>query len=592
MRLDPARLIWAWPLLLPGLALAQVPLPSQRSEIAPTRQPEAGPPGGSDAAPAPQGFDAPGFNNPGFNAPGFNAPLARSPAPGVPALANSAFTPLSQGFPFNATSPPAEAPGRRFTVTPSIAAQVLGTDNLQQTSTNRRAEVITTITPGLFITADTVRLQGLLNYTPGVQIYGSDASRPQVLQRFNGQFLATIVPEAIFLDVRGAAATQALNGGFAPQSSPSLGRNGLVQTIAYQIAPYWMHRFGDVATVQAGYAFQSVQQSLVGGGPSLASVSSAPFPPTSFGNDHFTAHSVYGVARTGQRFGPLAVEGRLISTDYEGTGVLDGAYRRSATLEGRYFITRRIALLAEGGYEMQRYAGTPRYELSEPIWSVGARVALSPDSGFTLRLVHRGGFTSPALDSVFALGGRTRIFASYSERLTTGAQRAADFLSLTTLDALGNPVDSLSGAPTAQPFADSFLGVQSSLLRIRRASATISQSWPRDVFSVTVASERQRPVAVAAGASAIEQRGTSVTASWAHALTPSTTAIASLQYGRLERQGQPTGDIYGGTVSLITQLAPGLSAYAQYGITNRSQDFGGGGRAVQNIVVVGIRQSF
>lgn len=561
-------------LLLPAAARAQAPLPPMET----TPRAEAAAPGATpDTTP-----DA----SPG-RAPGFDAPLARSPTLGAPALGNSALFPTALGYPFNAVSPPGDPTARRFTVTPSIAAQILGTDNVQQTATNARSELITTLTPGLLVAADTLRLQGLLNYTPALQLYGSDPSRPQVLQRFNGQFLATIVPEAIFLDMRGSAATQAANGGFAPQTTPNLGRDGLVQTIAYQIAPYWMHRFGDLATVQAGYAFQSVQRSLVGGGPA----SSAATPASGFVNDGFTANSVYGVARTGQRFGPLGLEARLLSTDYDGTGVLENAYRRSATLEGRYFVTRRLALLVEGGYEMQRYSGTPRFELSEPIWSVGARVALSPDSGFTLRYAHRDGFSSPAFDSVFALGGRTRIFASYSERLTTGAQRAADFLNLTTLDALGNPVDGLSGAPVAQPFADSFLGAQGSLLRIRRASASIIQTWPRDVFALTVASERQRPVAVAPGAVALEQTGNSLTFTWSHALTPTTTAIASLQYGRLERQGQPSGDVYGGTVSLVTQLAPGLSAYAQYGLTNRGEQFGGG-RAIQNVVVIGLRQSF
>lgn len=578
------KLVWAMPLMLATPALAQVPMAPQRIEVAPTNDR----PGESTTGEATSSDMA----VPGPGATGFDAPLGRSPALGTPALTNSAFLPTAQGFPFNATTPPADAAGRRYTLTPSIAAEVLGTDNVQQSTTNRRSELITTLTPGLLLAVDTVRLQGLLNYTPSVQIYGSDASNPQVLQRFNGQFLATIVPDAIFLDVRGSGATQSATGGFAPQSTPTLGRNGLVQTIAYQIAPYWMHRFGDVATVQAGYAFQSVQQSFVGGGSVVNSPSGqGVFGNTGFGNDRFTAHALYGVARTGPRFGPLGLEARLLSTDYDGTGVLQNAYRRSATVEARYFLTRRFALLAEGGYEMQRYAGTPRFELSEPVWSVGTRVVLSPDSGFTLRYVHRGGFNSPAFDSVFALGGRTRVFASYSERLTTGAQRAADFLSLTTLDALGNPVDGLTGAPAAQPFADSFLGAQNSLLRIRRASATISQAWPRDVFSLTLASERQRPIAVANGATALEQTGNSVSFTWSHALTPSTTAIASLQYGRLERQGQPSGDVYGGTVSLVTQLAPGLSAYAQYGLSNRGQQFDSS-RALQNVVVIGLRQSF
>ena len=607
MPIKPRRLAGAFALMFAAPALAQVPLPPSAADVqaVPAGATEGGTGFGTEnSAPGPSGFDA---------------PLARGPVAGASALANSAFMPMSLGFPFQAVGPgfgqgagqgfgpgfgsgfgsgfgqgfgqagvqTPEGAGRRFVISPSIAAQVLGTDNVQQTARGARSELITTLTPGLLLAVDTARLQGLLNYAPAVQVYASDASSPQVLQRFNGQFLATIVPDAVFLDVRGAANTQSATGGFTPQSAPTLGRGGLVQTIAYQISPYWLHRFGDAATVQAGYSFQSVQRSRVGDDATL------PLPAGlgTFGNDRFIAHSIYGVARTGQRFGPLALEGRVVSTDYDGTGVLDNAYRRSATVEARYFITRRVALLAEGGYETQRYSGTPRFQLSEPVWSVGTRLALSPDSGLTLRYVHRGGFNSPALDSVFALGGRTRVFASYSERLTTGAQRAADFLSLTTLDALGNPVDGLSGAPAAQPFADSFLGAQGSLQRVRRASATISQAWPRDVFALTFASERQRPIATAAGANAFEQRGTSVSFTWSHALTASTTAIASLQYGRLERQGLPGSNVHGGTASLVTQLAPRLSAFAQYGLNDRGgQD--GGGRALQNVVVVGLRQSF
>ena len=591
---EPCRLAGAFALLFATPALAQTALPSQRMDSSPASETSA------DTRITERGGDVrPGLGlAPGLS--GFDSPLSRGPMLGGPAQTNSAFQPTSQGFPFQAAAPSPEDGGRRLTITPSIAAQVLGTDNVQQTVRNARSEFITTLTPGLFMAVDTARLQGLLNYAPAVQFYGSDASRPQVLQRFNGQFLASIVPDAVFLDIRGGANTQARTGGFAPQTTATLGRGGLVQTFAYQISPYWTHRFGDLVTVQAGYSFQSVQQSRVGDNTTLATPGgSSAFSPTFSGNEHFVSHSVYGVARTGPRFGPFAMEGRVISTDYDGTGVLQNAYRRSATLEARYFVTRRVALLAEGGYEAQRYSGTPRFELSEPIWSVGTRVALSPESGFTLRYVRRGGFNSPALDSVFALGGRTQVFASYSERLTTGAQRAADFLGLTTLDSAGNPVDGLTGAPAAQPFADSFLGVQSSLQRIRRASATISQTWPRDTFALTIANERQRPVAVAFGATALEQRGTSVTFSWSHALTPSTAAIGALQYGRLDRQGLPGSDIYGGTASLVTELAPGLSAFAQYGLSSRTGQDGdrngtrnGSGRALQNIVVIGLRQSF
>ena len=96
------------------------------------------------------------------------------------------------------------------------------------------------------------------------------------------------------------------------------------------------------------------------------------------------------------------------------------------------------------------------------------------------------------------------------------------------------------------------------------------------------------------------QRGTSIGLSWSHALTPSTNAIGYLQYGRLERQGFGSSDVYTASASLVTQLTPRLSGYVQYVLTNRADQFAGGfarqnsgaGRAIQNVVVVGLRQTF
>ena len=511
-------------------------------------------------------------------------------------LEGSAFRPGAMGFPFNALPPPPGLPARGFSITPSIAAQLLGTDNAGQTARNRRAELITTITPGLLLTADTVRLKGTLNYTPSLQIYADDSRQTRLLQRFNGQFLATAIPDTLFLDVRGSAGQQAVGGGFAPQSSPTIGRSNQVQTTAFQVSPYVAQRFGDLATVQAGYAFQSVSQQI-------GANASGAFTPTGqrfFSNQDFIAHEVYGVARTGADFGRLALEARVTSTDYDGTGVLRNAFRRLGTIEARYAVTRQVAVLGEVGYGTQRYAGRPGFSLAEPVGALGVRLTLSELSRVTLKYVYRDGFGAPALDAVIALGGRTTLFANYSERLTTGAQRAADLLTTTSLDALGNPVDLQTGAPIAQPFTDSFLGAQSSLQRIRRGSASISQSWPRDAITLSLASEQRRPILTEEGNFSFRQSGTSLTLSWTHALTPSTTATASLQHGRLQQQGFGSSQVSSVTTALVSELAPRLVGILQYGLTQRSGRFasaftpngGDGGRALQNIVTIGLRQSF
>lgn len=572
--------------LAAGPVLAQAPsLPSPGSASVPAF---GAPIGAAIGAPIGGAAAVPRTASPGGSGetPGAAAAADRGPAPGY-ATPQAAFGARALGLPFAPEAPPEGGAGRALTLLPSLGLEVEGNDNFNQGGRGGRGEVITRLRPSILLDLDGARVQGRLGYNPVLELYGSDASRPRFLQRFNGQFLASVVPDLLYLDARGTGGFQSAQGGFAPDTLDSTGRNGLVQTTSFQVSPYLLHRFGELGTLQAGYAFQSVSQGTRG-------ATSALLTPTGerlFATQDFTAHALYAVARTGPAFGRFAFEGRLSSTDYDGTGVLDGAWRRSGSVEARYAITRAIAVLGEIGYESLRYGGLPGFRLEEPLWGVGVRLTLSPESAVTLRYNRRGGFEAPSVEAVIGLGGRTRLFASHSEVLTTGAQRAADLLSTTTLDALGNPVDALTGAPLYQPFSDSFLGVQGSLQRIRRSSVTLTQVWPRDNLALTFTTEQQRPVSIAAGTAAFEQRGHTATFSWARALSPETTGLVSVQYGLRERAGAGDSEVYGFNLGLNTRLRPRLNGYVRYAFTHRS---GGAtqGPSSQNVVVLGLRQSF
>ncbi len=571
--------------IAPGGAWAQVPLPgagwAPPALVLPADTTTTG------GAPGATGITQPGL-----------APYSGPPELGGPPRTGLILAP---GFGAGLPAPEQSQPGRAWTVTPSLGLQLFATDNINQTVTDKRSEFITGVSPGLLVTADTARLRGVLNYQPSVLLYAEDSAQSRILQNFNGQALATLLPERLFLDLRGAAATQAVGGGFAPQSTPLVDRQGVLQTTSFQASPYFVQPFGDIATLQVGYGFQAVQQSLGGG----ATTALTPTGQVFFSDTRYVANSGFAALRTGPSFGPLAMEARLVSTDYSGNGIYDGAYRRVAVAEVRYALTRQVAILAEGGYEAQRYSTIPRFELSEPIWAAGLRLTLSPESIVTFKYGHRDGVDSPSVNAVLALGGRTRLFASYSERLSSSAQRAADLLSTTTVDALGNPVDSLTGAPVFQPFADSFFGTQSGLQLVRQGNVTISQSWPRDTIFLSASWQRLTPVAAAPGAVNFAQTGYTVNLAWAHALTDRTSVTAGLQYGWQERSGQgfnqaggnTSGSVYGGSLAVATQLTPGLTAFAQYAITSRGNLSGvdvpgSGGRAIQNTILIGLRQTF
>lgn len=482
---------------------------------------------------------------------------------------------------------------RRFAFNPSVAVDLLATDNVFQTSRDRKADLITTIAPSIIMNVDTPRLTGLVNYAPRFLFYSRYGSENRIDQLFNGQMVATIIPDHFFVDLRGASGVQSLIGGQTAGTSTAANRGNQVQTTSFILSPYYVHRFGTLATARFGYSLQYSNQSL--SDSNSVRNSSQQAARAGFADSEFTAHQVYGVVRTGPDFGRVALEGAVESTNYVGNGVLDGAYRRSATLEGRYAIRRDLFVLAEGGYEQQRYAGTPGFRVDGPIYSVGARLDLSDQSFIIARYGRRDGFDSPSLEASIALGGRTRLVARYDDRISVQSRRATDLLTTTTLDELGNPIDLATGLPALTTANSSFFGVQSSLFRVRSALASVVQTWERNTFSLNFVYEERSVVSVAPGTTPSGSNGFTTSFSWGRSLSERTTAVAFLQYGRISGSNFSNGDSVTASLSFQHQLQPRLLATLQLASSNRTTGDGSGsgsGRVLQNIVLVGLRQSF
>lgn len=494
------------------------------------------------------------------------------------------------GLPFGgiplATGRTAAAPGPApaWSLTPSIGLELLATDNARGTVRDRRADFVTTLSPALDARAETARLTGRLSYAPLLRHY-AESGEVRLDHRFSGQGLATLVQDRLFLDLRGYGGLQSLGGGYLAQDNLATNRRDLVQTVNLQASPYLVHRFGTLAVAQLGYSYQ---YSSVSGRRAFLPGSARPY----FTDQETNAHTGYALIRSGEEFGRLVLESRTVGTVYEGDGVLDGAHRLFTSVQALYALTRQVALLAEGGYEDQHYGGTRPLDIQGPIWSVGVRLTPGPDSILILRYGRRNGYESFSLDASVYVGVRTRVFATYADQLGTPGQLAGDLLSGASFDAYGNPVSGLTGAPLAAPFGSSLLATQSSLQRVKRATAGISQAWPRDTITLFSSYEDRSPLTSEPGTVGFAQKGYFVGLTWGRALTPVLNGFASVRYGRTE---SPTAlgasDVYGLSLGLSQELAPGLFGSLRYLYANRGSDFDSG-RAVQNTVVLALRKFF
>ncbi|HTE36799.1 MAG TPA: TIGR03016 family PEP-CTERM system-associated outer membrane protein, partial [Reyranella sp.] len=483
---------------------------------------------------------------------------------------------------------------RPYAIRPSIGVGVLATDNLFQSNYDRRSDIVTTVAPSIEAAVSTVRLFGSLRYTPAVRLYASNSSQNGVDQVGDGQLLAALIPGTFYLDMRGAASVLPATAGLIPGSGQVVAGSNTLQTYTTQVTPFLVHNFGSAASSQLGYSFQySGQSGAVFNNSDLASSSATA---------NFTAHRGFAVLRSGEDLGRLALQARVDGIWYVGDGIYDDAHNFVAGLGARYAILRSVAVLGDIGYENQQYAGTNPVSIEDAIWSVGLRLTPSPDSIVIVRYGHRNGFNSFSLNAGVAVGVRTNLFAVYSDTLGTSLTQGQNLLATTTTDALGNTVDSQSGAPVV--LINSFLGLSNTLYRMRIGTVSLNHRWSRDVFTLSGSWQAQDPVTSANNTPPVSSTsGLYATFNWAHDFSPNTTGAATVQYGHASlgqngsgnanfgQTGSGDTDIYALAATLSHQLNEKLAATIQVAWTSNTSPVAGQGYT-QGVIRAGLRRTF
>lgn len=533
--------------------------------------------------PAPPGANPSGLFGPAINPVDRQFDRLGGQPLGRDAVPERTGTPSSLDL-FQRPSPSSPPVGRTWTISPSIGVQGVATDNFRNSTTRRESSVYTVIAPGVVVSADTSSLRGSLSYQPTVRLHAGSSDQNRVDQQFSGRALATVLPELLFVDVRGFGAVRPVSGGVAPESTQTISREDRVQSTSYQVSPYLLQRFGGLATLQVGYAYRQTSDT---GRSAFLPGQSQPF----FTNQDTTSNEGFAVLRSGEDWGRFAFEARSVNTQFDGSGIYNGAHRYVQTLQTRYSLTREVALLGEGGYEDQRFNGVTPLVIQEPIWNVGIRVSPDDDSYLTVRYGQREGFESISVNGAASLTPLTRVFVAYSERLSTTTQNGSDLIDTLVVDSFGNLVDSVTGAPALLAFGNSLAAVQVSQFRVKRSAASINQTFPRDRLTLAVQRVEREPVAVAPGTFAFAQTTNSVSLAWSRNLSEVTTAFAFGQYGQSQSAIAGDGDNFTLQFTLATRLTESMSATLQYLYTNRGND-AQADRTIQNAVIVGLRQFF
>jgi uncharacterized protein (PEP-CTERM system associated) len=482
--------------------------------------------------------------------------------------------------------------GPGWTFTPSLTLQEALNDNVFQTETDRRWDLISYVTPGIAISGDTQNVQLRLVYQPTVEYYVRNTSLNQLAQQLNAVGDITLWQDHLYLDLRATAGVGSASGsqpglgyGAGASGQPTTGLTGLTkqnstQFTSFAASPYFLQQFDTYGTLKLGYTLSYSTSSNNAGFTALPVNTTGPSATqtTNEGLVQFT---------TGTFLERTTDTVLVDASQFQGSGATPSGHNDIATNQVTYVVNRGISVLGSFGYEDIDYGGLNSLAIHDLTWQVGTTLTPNPRSTLTMSYGHVQGANSLSVNGLYAATARTSINVNYAQQLGTELQQLESQLSATTINDAGIPVNSRTGAPLTN--GNNLLGTPSQLYRSETATVGTTTQLDRDIITLNL----QYAAYTSAGAGASgSTNGLTGTANWTHSLSDDLTLNVSGSYGlRWLNDPGARNAFIAATGSLRYALSATVStslSYAFYDLNSTEQ----GQSLYQNVLILSLTKQF
>ena len=464
------------------------------------------------------------------------------------------------------------AAGGGWTFQPRVSFQEALTDNILQTSSPRRWDLTTSVSPGMTLVGNTERAQVSLDYAPVLIMNARTGSQNALNQQLNGASTITAISEMAFLDLRAVSGIQSTRGalggggtigagnigGLTAGASPGgLGQTGanrqdVVQTSSIGISPYVVQKFGDYGTLRVGYSLNLSQSTPVNG------IKYLPFPSSSGGQNLVSNEQTLNF-KSGDILNDFQdtfdIDLTQTNSTSQGTGLTATSFatvpssrstREIINNQVSYAVNQWAKLNVSVGHERIVYTGIGQRPINDFTWSVGTTLTPNPDSTITISYGHQQGAESLSFDGHYQLTARTNISASYHESLGTQLENLANQLNTGSVGVTGGTVNATTGGQ--QFTGNNNSPIQPGVFRFQTFTASVNTRLNRDTLTFTLNSANS----IATGGQSATQASTrtsGVILQWIHELAPDLTLTNSASYN------VQTGGIQGGGNSMAFNSA-------------------------------------
>jgi uncharacterized protein (PEP-CTERM system associated) len=454
-------------------------------------------------------------------------------------------------------------------IIPRVTLSEALTDNAQVSPTSPSFDAETRLQPGLTISSDTPRLQGILTGHFEYDKYAVNSTEDRLTGNMYSNGTAVGIPDHLYADLNSAATAASRFGGagFAPTSQ--LSQSTLTELFSTSVSPYFREDYrGDIES-ELRYRFSSTDFS--GTSTSTTPASTTPTSTTSTPAALSTAplssimtNEVTASVATGTNFERLLSKLTLDASRTDTTGVAQST-RNSDYDDLEYRINPWFAPLGRLGYENIQYPLVPAATTAGVLWQVGSRVELGPDNQYAeLRYGKEEGIYGVTGSGRYEITPVTIVTASATQGVGSTQEQIQGNVVASNLDQYGQIVDQY-GQPTA--FANPEFALQNDVFRDRRYKLNLQTALDVNRFLLFAFEEERTSLSSKTPPTATF--GANLT--WSRDINPGFTSSVSLGYSRVSHSNliapgttAPAG-LTPGQTSAINGV--GSTATAQFGLT-------------------------
>jgi len=147
-----------------------------------------------------------------------------------------------------------KAPPRAWTITPRVTVGATFTDNALLRDSDKRADLITEISPGLRISGESARLKAFADYSRRELFYARESDRKNSQNTLNAFGTFKAIDNLFYVDFSAGISQQAISAFGTQSSGVALNNDNETEARSLRVSPYFKGNFGGLANYELRYS--------------------------------------------------------------------------------------------------------------------------------------------------------------------------------------------------------------------------------------------------------------------------------------------------------------------------------------------------